>query len=74
MIYDIFTQATGDRRRFSDNCSTCILNLLTDCGKLYFNDLSEVAPEDKTSKAVKVSEKAGKVARKVSIKTTKKSK
>lgn len=73
-IYDIYTSATGDRRRFSDNCSTCILNLLTDCGKLYFNDLLEAAAEDKTSKAVKVSEKAGKVARKVSVKTTKKSK
>lgn len=71
MIYDIYTSATGDRRRFSDNCSTCILNLLTDCGKLYFNDISEAAMEDKTSKVVKVSEKAGKVARKVSVKTTK---
>ena len=74
VIYDIYTSATGDRRRFSDNCSTCILNLLTDCGKLYFNDLLEATPEDKTTKAVKVSEKAGKVARKVSVKTTKKPK
>ena len=70
-IYDIYTSATGDRRRFSDNCSTCILYLLTDCGKLYFEDTLSAAVEDKTSKAVKVSEKAGKVARKVSIKTTK---
>ena len=71
VIYDIFTQATGDRRRFSDNCSTCILNLLTDCGKLYFEDILSASVEDKTTKAVKVSEKAGKVARKVSVKTTK---
>ena len=70
-IYDIYTSATGDRRRFSDNCSTCILNLLTDCGKLYFEDILSASVEDKTSKAVKVSEKAGKVARKVSVKTTK---
>ena len=74
MIYDIFTQATGDRRRFSDNCSQCILNLLTDCGKLYFEDILSAAVEDKTTKEVKVSEKAGKVAKKVSVKTTKKPK
>lgn len=41
MIYDIYTTATGDRRRFSDNCNTCILSLLTDCGRLYFHDMIE---------------------------------
>ena len=71
VIYDIFTQATGDRRRFSDNCSTCILNLLTDCGKLYFEDTLSAAMTKESTREVKVSEKAGKVARKVSVKTTK---
>ena len=71
VIYDIYTSATGDRRRFSDNCSTCILNLLTDCGKLYFEDTLSAAVDNLPTKAVKVSEKAGKVARKVSVKTTK---
>lgn len=71
MIYDIYTSATGDRRRFSDNCSTCILNLLTDCGKLYFEDTLSAAVDNLPTKEVKVSEKAGKVARKVSVKTTK---
>ena len=71
MIYDIFTKATGDRRRFSDNCSTCILNLLTDCGKIYFDDVSEVKAKENTAKEVKVSQKAGKVAKKVSVKIKK---
>ena len=71
MIYDIFTKATGDRRRFSDNCSTCILNLLTDCGKIYFDDVSEVKAKENTAKEVKVSQKAGKVAKKVSVRTKK---
>ena len=71
MIYDIFTKATGDRRRFSDNCSTCILNLLTDCGKIYFDDVSEVKAKENTAKKVKVSQKAEKVAKKVSVKTKK---
>ena len=61
VIYDIFTQATGDRRRFSDNCSTCILNLLTDCGKL-------------PTKEVKASQEAKEVVKKARIKTTKKTK
>lgn len=43
MIYDIFTQATGDRRRFSDNCSQCILSLLHDCGEIYYRDVEEMA-------------------------------
>ena len=31
IIYDIYTSATGDRRRFSDNCDSCITGLLADC-------------------------------------------
>lgn len=74
MIYDIFTQATGDRRRFSDNCSTCILNLLTDCGKLYFEDTSRAAMDNISTKDVKVSQEAKETVRKAKVKTTKKSK
>ena len=43
LIYDIYTSATGDRRRFSDNCSTCILSLLHDCGEIYYRDVEEMA-------------------------------
>ena len=74
MIYDIFTQATGDRRRFSDNCSTCILNLLTDCGKLYFDDTLRAAVDNLPTKDVKVSQEAKETVRKAKIKTIKKSK
>lgn len=43
VIYDIYTAATGDRRRFSDNCSDCILSLLHDCGEIYYRDVEEMA-------------------------------
>ena len=74
MIYDIFTQATGDRRRFSDNCSTCILSLLTDCGRLYFQDITEAAMTKESTREVKVSQEAKEVVKKAKVKTTKKSK
>ena len=73
-IYDIYTAATGDRRRFSDNCSTCILNLLTDCGKLYFEDTLSAAVDNLPTKEVKVSQEAKETVRKARVKTTKKSK
>lgn len=72
MIYDIFTHATGDRRRFSDNCSNCILNLLTDCGKLYFEDTSRAAVDNLPTKDVKVSQEAKETVRKAKVKTIKK--
>ena len=74
MIYDIFSQATGDTRRFSDNCSTCILNLLTDCGKLYFEDTLRAAVDNLPTKDVKVSQEAKETVRKAKVKTIKKSK
>ena len=37
-VYDIYTGVTGDTRRFDDNCQHCILALLKDCGRLYFQD------------------------------------
>ena len=74
MIYDIFTQATGDRRRFSDNCSICILNLLSDCGKLYFEDTLRAAMDNLPTKDVKVSQEAKETVRKAKVKTIKKSK
>lgn len=65
VIYDIYTQMTGDQRRFNDNCNHCILSLLKDCGRLYFKDLEQ--------KAKKVEEKAVKVldVKHVSVKTKK---
>lgn len=72
-IYDIYTSATGDRRRFSDNCSTCILSLLTDCGNAYFKDITEKAVTTIT-KEVKVSQDEKQVVKKARIKVTRKSK
>ena len=72
MIYDIYTTATGDRRRFSDNCNHCILSLLTDCGRLYFQDITEAAITKESTREVKVSQEAAKPVRKARVKTTKK--
>ena len=74
MIYDIYTSATGDRRRFSDNCSTCILSLLQDCGKAYFQDIKESALDKLPTREVKVSQEAKQVVKKARVRTTKKSK
>lgn len=74
VIYDIYTSATGDRRRFSDNCSNCILSLLHDCGELYYKDLEELKMRESTTKEVKVSQEEKEVVKKAKVKTTKKSK
>lgn len=74
MIYDIYTSATGDQRRFSDNCSTCILSLLTDCGRLYFKDITEAAMTKEPTRDVKVSQEEKQVVRKARVRTTKKAK
>lgn len=74
MIYDIYTSATGDRRRFSDNCSTCILSLLTDCGRLYFQDITEASMTKESTREVKVSQEEKQVVRKARVRTTKKPK
>ena len=74
VIYDIYTSATGDNRRFSDNCNHCILSLLTDCGRIYFQDTTEAAMNKESTKDVKVSQEAKQVVRKARVKTTKKSK
>lgn len=74
VIWEIYTKTTGDRRRFNDNCSNCILSLLQDCGKVYFKDIEELKMEESSTKEVKVSQEAKKVVRKASVKTAKKTK
>lgn len=74
VIWETYTKATGDRRRFSDNCSNCILSLLQDCGKVYFQDLEELKMRKSTTKEVKVSQEAKEVVKKAKVKTAKKSK
>lgn len=66
VIYDIYTSATGDTRRFNDNCNHCILSLLQDCGRIYFKDKEEL------SKKVEISQEAAEPLKKVEVKTAKK--
>lgn len=75
VIYDIFTSTTGDRRRYNDNCSNCILDLLTDCGKIYFKDKEELLARKNDAKAVEATLEDAKPVKKVAVKTkTKKNK
>lgn len=70
-IWEIYTTATGDTRRFNDNCSHCIMALLENCGKAYYKDISELKTRESTTKEVKVSQKSKEVEKKVKIKTRK---
>lgn len=72
VIWEIYTQVTGDKRRFNDNCNHCILSLLTDCGKLYFQDKKELEMNKESNKEVKVAPVAAKPVKKTKIKTAKK--
>ena len=71
VIWQIYTQVTGDQRRFNDNCQHCILSLLTDCGKLYFHDKEELIARENDAKAVEVSLEDAKPVKKVAVKTKK---
>lgn len=72
VIYDIYTSVTGDRRRFNDNCNHCILSLLQDCGRIYFQDKQKLALRNIHAKVVDVSQEAAEPVKKVEVKTTKK--
>lgn len=63
VIYHIYTSATGDTRRFSDNCNNCILSLLRDCGRIYFRDREELERQ----KAQEVEQKQQKPKKEVSV-------
>lgn len=71
VIWEIFTQVTGDQRRFNDNCNHCILSLLTDCGRIYFQDKQELALRNIPAKAVEISKEAAEPVKKVEVKTKK---
>lgn len=76
-IWEIFTKATGDSRRFNDNCSHCILSLLHDCGEKYYKDVEEMAIKEKNGWKVETNveiEGDEVVAKRVSIKTEKRRK
>ena len=71
-IYDIYTTATGDGRRFNDNCNHCILSLLKDCGDIYYRDIEEMAAtKARKAKEVGLSRSSAKPVRKA-VKTARK--
>ena len=72
MIWETYTKATGDQRRFNDNCNHCILSLLRDCGQIYFQDKAELEKMQNSAKAVEVSQEPAEPVKKVEVKTKKK--
>ena len=41
LIQDIYTKVTGDKTKLNKGCNRCVLNLLTDMGRIYLADLEE---------------------------------
>ena len=72
VIWGIFTSATGDTRRFNDNCNHCILSLLQDCGRIYFRDKEGIIARQNDAKAVELTQRDAEPMKKVAVKTTKK--
>lgn len=68
-VADIFNEVTGQNRRANANCASCILELLTDVGRIYFAQ-KEAAQADNKPKVGKSSAKVAKVAG-VAVKTKK---
>ena len=66
VIHRIYCGATGDRRRLNDNCQHCILDLLRDCGRIYFKDKAEFEAQ----KAVSTQEAGDIPIKKVKVVTT----
>ena len=61
MVADIYNKVTGQSRRANANCASCILELLTDIGRIYF--AQKVASQAETKPKVrKSSTKVAKVA------------
>lgn len=70
VIHTIFCGATGDKRRLDANCQHCILNLLRDTGKLYFQDKETIAKAEENTKEVKAEDLPAKKVR-AKVKTKK---
>lgn len=55
-ILSIYNDVTFESRRVNTSCQSCVLNLLRDCGKLYFADKKE---REETGKKKKSNRKDG---------------
>ena len=69
MVADIYNKVTGQSRRANANCASCILELLTDMGRIYFAQ-KEASQAETKPKVRKSSTKVAKVAG-VAVKTKK---
>lgn len=62
-IHRIMEDVTGTKRPLNTNCQSCVLNLLKDCGILYF--------EAKKARAVELTRAEAAPVKKVAVKTKK---
>lgn len=62
-IHRIMEDVTGTKRPLNTNCQSCVLNLLKDCGILYF--------ETKKARAVELTGAEAAPVKKVAVKTKK---
>ena len=62
-IHRIMEDVTGTKRPLNTNCQSCVLNLLKDCGILYF--------EAKKARAVELTRAEAVPVKKVAVKTKK---
>ena len=62
-IHRIMEDVTGTKRPLNTNCQSCVLNLLKDCGILYF--------ESKKARAVELTRAEAAPVKKVAVKTKK---
>lgn len=69
MVADIYNEVTGQSRRANANCASCILELLTDMGRIYFAQ-KEASQAETKPKVRKSSTNVAKVAG-VAVKTKK---
>lgn len=74
VIHQIYTQVTGDTRRLNTNCNHCILSLVKDCGRLYFQDKEELIAAKNAEVFVEKTKAEAEPVTKVAIKTSKKGK
>lgn len=51
MMNNIYTEVTGVSRHLSPSCDTCIVNLLRDLGKIYFERKAELEQENEQKQA-----------------------
>lgn len=74
-MHRIMEDVTGTKRSLNTNCQSCVLKLLQDCGRLYFQEKEALIQARNDAKAVELTEAMAAPVKNVAVKTrTKKTK